>query len=201
MAGSTYRTVKRMLDFCLAVIALVLLSPLFALIALMVKLDSKGPAAFKQIRVGHKQKEFTFYKFRSMVKDAEKQLGKVKHLDETDGPVFKAENDPRLTKLGKILRRSNLDELPQLWNVLKGDMALVGFRPPLPSEVKHYNKWQLKRFEGKPGMTSLWAVSGAHKMSFDEWIKLDIWYNEHASLRLDLSIIWKTAKNTLRHLL
>ena len=191
-----YRAMKRVIDFLVSLTALIALFPLFIWIAWKIKKDSEGPAIFTQIRVGKNQKKFVFYKFRTMVQDAEKQFRKVKHLNEADGPVFKIAADPRLTSFGKWLREKNLDELPQLWNVLKGDMSLVGFRPPVPSEVKKYKKWQLRRFEGKPGITSLWAVKGGHKISFDNWIKMDLWYEKNASIWLDFKILSATIKDT-----
>ena len=191
-----YRAIKRIIDFLMALTALVILLPLFVWIYWKIHRDSKGPAIFTQVRVGKTQEHFVFYKFRTMVEGAEKQFRKVKHLNEADGPVFKISNDPRLTKFGKWLRGKNFDELPQLWNVLKGDMSLVGFRPPVPSEVKKYKKWQMKRFEGKPGITSLWAVKGGHKISFDNWIKMDLWYNQNASLLLDFRILFATVNDT-----
>lgn len=138
------------------------------------------------------------HKFRIMTAGAEKLNKKYKHLDFTDGPVFKIKKDPRLTKVGKMLRRSNLDELPQLFNIIKGDMSFVGFRPPTPDEVAQYKGWQLKRFEGYPGLTSLWAISGMHKIRFDDWIKMDIDYNNNISFLSDLRIIGKTGLNFLK---
>jgi len=195
-----YRIAKRVLDFSISLIALVLLSPLLAWIAWKIKEDSNGPVIFKQTRLGQNQREFAFYKFRTMVENAEQLFPKVKHLNEVDGPVFKIANDPRLTPFGKWLRSKNLDELPQLWNVLRGEMSLVGFRPPIPSEVKYYKKWHMQRFNGKPGITSLWAVKGGHSLSFDEWIKMDLWYNENASLLFDLKVLWITVSDVTKRL-
>lgn len=199
--GKIYLVLKRGLDFVFAAILLVLFSPLMLLIAVLIKLGSPGPAIYSQKRVGHNQKTFTFYKFRTMVKDAEKMLPKIRHLNEVEGPVFKISNDPRLTGLGKFLAHTSLDELPQLWNVLRGEMSFVGFRPPIPDEVKNYKEWQIARFEGKPGITSLWAVEGAHKMTFDGWIKLDLMYNEKISFRLDIKIMRRTVTHMLRSII
>ena len=196
--GRGYLAIKRAIDFVFAAILLVLLSPLMLLIAVLIRLKSKGPAIYRQTRVGHNQKPFTFYKFRTMVNDADKKLSKIRHLNEVDGPVFKISNDPRLTSFGKFLAHTSLDELPQLWNILKGEMSFVGFRPPIPSEVKNYEDWQMARFEEKPGITSLWAVQGAHKMNFNDWIKLDLMYNENISFLLDVNIVWKTVSHMLR---
>ncbi|MDP6671321.1 MAG: sugar transferase [archaeon] len=196
--GKKYLAIKRAIDFVFATILLVLLSPLMLLIAIVIKLKSPGPAIYMQKRVGHNKKTFTFYKFRTMVKDADKMLPKIRHLNEVDGPVFKIPNDPRLTSFGKFLAHTSLDELPQLWNVLKGEMSFVGFRPPIPSEVEKYENWQMARFEEKPGITSLWAVQGAHKMSFIDWIKLDLMYNENISFTLDVRIVWQTVSHMLQ---
>jgi|TARA_B100002003_G_scaffold211446_1_gene207872 lipopolysaccharide/colanic/teichoic acid biosynthesis glycosyltransferase len=196
--GKKYLAIKRAFDFVFATILLVLLSPLMLLIAILIKLKSSGPVIYRQKRVGHNQKTFTFYKFRTMVKDADKILSEIRHLNEVDGPVFKISNDPRLTPFGKFLAHTSLDELPQLWNVLKGEMSFVGFRPPIPSEVKKYEDWQMARFEEKPGITSLWAVQGAHKMSFIDWIKLDLMYNENISFLLDINIVWQTVNHLIQ---
>ena len=187
-----YRLIKKIIDPLIALICLIILSPLFFIISILIKKDSKGKIIFRQKRIGHDQKIFTMYKFRTMVKDAEKLKEKYKHLDFTDGPVFKIREDPRFTKIGKKLAKTNLDELPQLLNILKGNMYFVGFRPPLPDEIPQYEEWQLKRFKGYPGLTSSWAISGMHHIKFDEWIKIDIDYNDNQSLFLDLNIIWKT---------
>ena len=187
--------IKRFFDFIFSIIFIILLSPVFAIIAIVVKSTSKGPVIFKQKRMGHNQKIFTFYKFRVMVKGAEKLKDKYRHLDFTDGPVFKIRGDPRLTKIGSYLSKTNLDELPQLFNILKGDMSFVGFRPPTLDEVEKYKEWHLKRFKGYAGLTSLWAVSGMHKISFDDWIRLDIEYNKNISFVADLKIILRTFLN------
>ena len=187
-----YRLIKKITDPLIALVCLIILLPLFLVIAVIIKKDSKGPIIFKQKRVGHNQKIFTFYKFRTMVENAEELKEKYRHLNYADGPVFKIGNDPRFTKIGKILSKTNLDELPQLLNILKGDMHFVGFRPPTPDEVEQYKKWHLDRFKGYPGLTSLWAIDGMHRNKFDDWIKMDISYNNEESLLLDLKIIWKT---------
>ena len=195
-----YRLIKKIIDPLMALVSMIILSPLFLLIAILIKKDSKGPVIFKQKRIGHNKKTFTMYKFRTMVKDAQKLKKKYKHLDFTNGPVFKIKNDPRLTKIGKVLAKTNLDELPQLFNILRGDMYFVGFRPPIKEEVSHYKKWQLKRFKSYPGLTSLWAISGMHKMKFDDWIKMDLDYNKNESVFLDLTILCKTSWNFLKRI-
>jgi lipopolysaccharide/colanic/teichoic acid biosynthesis glycosyltransferase len=187
-----YRPFKKIIEPVIALMYIIILSPLFLIISILIKKDSKGSVIFKQKRIGHNQKIFSIYKFRTMVENAEKLKEKYKHLDSTDGPVFKIGNDPRFTKIGKILAKTSLDELPQLINILKGDMRFVGFRPPLPDEVAQYKEWQLKRFEGYPGLTSLWVIKGMHQIKFDDWIKIDIDYNDNESLLLDLKIVWKT---------
>ena len=190
---------KRIFDIILSLIAIILLSPIYFSVALAVKKISGSPIIFKQKRVGYNQKMFIMYKFRTMVKNAEDLKEKYQNLNEAEGPVFKIKNDPRFTKIGKFLSHSNLDELPQFFNVLKGDMSIVGFRAPTPDEVKKYKNWHFERFKGSPGMTSLWAISGNHKKySFDEWIKMDIGYNQNISFLLDLKIITLTALNLFR---
>jgi lipopolysaccharide/colanic/teichoic acid biosynthesis glycosyltransferase len=148
---------------------------------------------FRQVRVGRHGRQFVMYKFRSMVVDAERQLEKLKHLNEMSGPVFKITRDPRITAVGAFLRRTSLDELPQLFNILKGDMSLVGPRPPIPTEVAQYKPWQRRRLSVKPGLTGLWQVSGRSELSnFDDWMKLDLRYIDQWSLWLDLKIIFRT---------
>lgn len=198
------RIIKRLVDFFGALVLLIVLSPIMFLVSMGIKLTSKGPIIFRQERLGFEKKPFWFLKFRSMKaefctgenyggKKAEKLLNnlKIKH-NEVDGPVFKIRNDPRLTPLGKFIRKTSIDELPQFWNVLKGEMSLVGPRPPLPEEVASYNKFQHRRLGVKPGITGLWQVSGRSDLTFDEWVKLDAFYIEHWSLWLDCQIILKT---------
>ncbi len=183
---------KRMLDIVVSAILLVLLSPLMLVIALLVKLTSKGPVIYRQVRCGLYGRKFILHKFRSMYDGAEDVLWEIKHLNEMDGPVFKMRNDPRVTTLGRHLRRSSIDELPQFWNVLKGDMSLVGPRAPLPEEVKEYSRWQRRRLSVKPGITCLWQVSGRNEIDFHEWMKLDLHYIDNWSLLLDLKILLRT---------
>jgi exopolysaccharide biosynthesis polyprenyl glycosylphosphotransferase len=183
---------KRMMDIALSSILLVLLSPLILIVAIAIKLTSNGPAFYKQVRCGLYGRRFVLYKFRSMKEGADDVLWEIKHLNEMDGPVFKMRNDPRVTALGKYLRRSSIDEIPQFWNVLKGDMSLVGPRAPLPEEVKEYSRWQRRRLSVKPGITCLWQVSGRNEIDFHEWMKLDLHYIDNWSLLLDLKILLRT---------
>jgi exopolysaccharide biosynthesis polyprenyl glycosylphosphotransferase len=184
--------VKRLIDVAASVIALAVLSPLLALIALAIKLDSEGPVLFRQTRIGRNGVLFACYKYRSMKKDAEKELALLWDRNEATGPIFKIRDDPRMTRVGKWIRRMSLDELPQMINVLKGEMSLVGPRPPLPTEVEKYEDWHLRRLEASPGITGLWQVSGRSEIPFDEMVMLDIYYIENWSLGLDLTILLRT---------
>ncbi len=161
-------------------------------IGAMIKLTSRGPVVYSQVRCGLYGRKFVLYKLRSMKDGAEDVLWEIKHLNEMDGPVFKMRNDPRVTPLGRFLRRSSIDEWPQFWNVLKGDMSLVGPRAPLPEEVKEYSRWQRRRLSVKPGITCLWQVSGRNEIDFHEWMKLDLHYNDNWSLLLDVKILLRT---------
>ena len=184
--------VKRAMDVFLAALMLLLSFPFMLLVGLLIKLTSPGPVIYRQVRCGLYGRRFVLYKFRSMREGAEDILWEIKHLNEMDGPVFKMRNDPRVTPLGRYLRRSSIDELPQLWNVLKGDMSLVGPRAPLPEEVKEYTRWQRRRLSVKPGITCLWQVSGRNEIDFHEWMKLDLDYIDNWSLLLDLKILMRT---------
>jgi len=184
--------VKRSLDVILAGLAMILSAPLWLAAAIAIKLDSKGPVLYRQIRVGKGGRHFTFYKFRSMCDGADEEWQRLRAFNETDGPILKIKNDPRLTRLGRMLRRSSIDELPQLLNVLRGDMSLVGPRPPLPAEVLQYEPWHHKRLAVAGGMTGLWQVSGRSHLNFDEMVMMDLYYIEHWSLGLDLKILWRT---------
>lgn len=184
--------IKYSLDRCLGGIGLVVLLPLLALIALLIKLSSRGPVFFRQERCGLNGRKFILYKFRTMVLGAEKLKENLRAANEMDGPVFKIKNDPRLTGVGKLLRKTSLDELPQLINVVRGEMSLVGPRPPLPSEVKGYRHWQLRRLSMKPGLTCIWQVSGRNKICFEEWMRMDLEYIDRWSLLLDFKLLLKT---------
>lgn len=185
-------TLKMLLDRLLALLGLLLLSPVFAVIALVVKHDSAGPVFWRQTRVGRNGHLFTLYKFRSMVENAEERKGELLGRNEVEGWAFKIEDDPRVTWSGRFLRRYSLDELPQLWNVLKGDMSLVGPRPALPEEVERFAPGERRRLSMKPGLTGLWQVSGRHRLPIERWIALDLEYIDRWSLPLDLSIICRT---------
>lgn len=187
-----YSIIKRLVDIVGAFIGIIILSPLLIIVSILIKLDSKGSAIFSQVRVGYKGKEFKIYKFRTMVEDAEELKKGLENKNEMTGPMFKIKDDPRITKIGKIIRKTSIDELPQLLNILRGDMSIVGPRPSLPSEVKGFNTWMLKRFEVKPGLTCYWQVSGRNNITFNDWMKLDIKYVEERNLFIDIKLILKT---------
>ncbi len=190
---------KRLLDLFVAAWALLLLSPLLALVALAVKLGSRGPVFFRQTRVGLNGRLFTVYKFRTMREGAHEEVASLAALNEADGPVFKLRDDPRITPLGRVLRRFFIDELPQLWNVLNGEMSLVGPRPPLPEETAHYEWWQRRRLSMPPGLTCLWQVhENHHKLPFKRWMELDLEYIDRWSLRLDARLLLDTLGLVLR---
>ncbi|HYP24093.1 MAG TPA: sugar transferase [Actinomycetota bacterium] len=188
------RTLKRSLDVAGAIAGLVLLSPFLAVIALKIRRDSPGGPFFGQIRVGRDGELFKCWKFRTMYEDAEARRAELEHLNEGPGLLFKLADDPRVTKVGKVLRRYSLDELPQLWNVLRGEMSLVGPRPALPSEVEQYDDWVRNRLKVKPGMTGLWQVSGRTETSFSDYVRYDLFYIQNWSLSLDLWILWRTLR-------
>lgn len=194
----TYLFIKRIMDIVLSTIGLILCIPLFIVVAIAIKLDSPGPVIFKQERVGKDGKKFVMYKFRTMVVNAEDLLDKLIDKNEATGPVFKIREDPRITKVGKWLRRTSIDELPQLWNVLKGDMSLVGPRPPLEREVIQYDSYQQQRLLVKPGITCYWQVNGRSNVSFDEWVELDLKYIREQSLWTDIKLLFKTVGAVLR---
>jgi len=191
-------SLKSIFDFIFSLLALIVLSPIFLLIAIVIKLESKGPVFFRQKRVGLRGRRFTVYKFRTMVANAEKLKKELLHKNEMDGPVFKIAKDPRITRIGRFLRKASIDELPQFFNVLKGDMSVVGPRPPIPSEVKQYERWQHRRLSMKPGLTCIWQVSGRNSIPFEEWMKMDMEYIDNWSFKLDLIIMIKTIRTILR---
>jgi exopolysaccharide biosynthesis polyprenyl glycosylphosphotransferase len=190
--GGWSRVMKRAVDFTVALVGLIVLAPLMGLAALAIRLDSPGSILFRQVRLGKGGNPFTLYKFRSMRLSAEEEQARLVDLNEAAGPIFKIRDDPRLTRSGRVLRRISLDELPQLYNVLRGEMSLIGPRPPLPGEVEQYREWHKRRLEVSPGMTGLWQVSGRSELDFDEMALLDIFYVEEWSLALDLKIFLKT---------
>ncbi len=183
---------KRTLDVIGSFLALLVLSPALAVIALAVKIESPGPALFRQVRIGLNGRRFTLFKFRSMRLGAEEELAALLEHNEADGPVFKMRDDPRVTRVGAFLRRTSLDEIPQLFNVLVGEMSLVGPRPPLPDEVARYERWQRRRLLVKPGLTCTWQVSGRSELTFDRWMQLDLEYIDRWSLWNDVRIILRT---------
>jgi exopolysaccharide biosynthesis polyprenyl glycosylphosphotransferase len=183
---------KRAFDLLVSGAVLLLLSPVFAGLALAIKLGSPGPVFFKQKRVGLQGRSFDIFKFRSMYLDAEARLESLRAHNEMSGPVFKMKNDPRVTAVGRFLRRTSLDEFPQFWNVLRGEMSIVGPRPPLPAEVRQYKRWQRRRLSVKPGITCVWQISGRNNIDFDRWMELDLAYIDDWSLWSDLHICLKT---------
>lgn len=186
---------KSMGDIYFSIIAVILLIPLFLLIAVIIKIGSKGPVFFRQERIGLRGRKFRLFKFRTMVVDAEEQLKKLRERNEADGPVFKIKDDPRITKVGKFLRKTGLDELPQLLNVIRGEMSLVGPRPPLENEVKQYERWQLRRLSVKPGITCSWQIiPDRHDVSFEEWMELDLHYIDNWNLLKDVGLFFKTVR-------
>ena len=184
--------VKAIVDRILAALGLIFLTPALLVMALAIKLSSPGPVIFKQRRAGLYGRPFDMLKFRTMVKEAEDLRADLESLNEMDGPVFKIENDPRVTRFGHFLRRSSLDELPQLINVLRGEMSLVGPRPPIPEEVEKYERWQRRRLSMKPGLTCYWQISGRNQVNFEEWMAMDLKYIDNWSLKLDFAILAKT---------
>ncbi|WP_195949143.1 sugar transferase [Clostridium saudiense] len=187
-----YEISKRAIDIIGAGSGLLLLSPVIVIVACAIKFTSKGPIFFSQKRVGKNGELFDMYKFRSMVVNAEELKEKLAHQNEMSGPMFKMKDDPRVTKVGKFIRKTSLDELPQLLNVLKGDMSLVGPRPSLPKEVAQFEKWMYKRLSVKPGLTCFWQVSGRNNIDFEDWMKLDIKYVDERNIWIDIKLIFKT---------
>ena len=181
--GILYLFAKRSIDILASLLGIICLSPVFFIVAIAIKLeDPKGKIFFSQPRCGKDNKVFSMYKFRSMVSNAEELLEELKTLNEMDGPVFKIKEDPRITKVGKFIRKTSIDELPQLFNVLKGDMSLVGPRPPIPHEVAEYNDYQMQRLLVKPGLTCIWQVSGRNTIGFDEWVEMDLDYIKNRNI-------------------
>ena len=191
--------VKKIEDIFGSLLGILLLLPIFITIALAIKLTSRGPAIYKQSRVGLRGRQFEMYKFRTMVANADKSRKELEGKNEADGPAFKIREDPRVTKVGKILRKTGLDELPQLFNILKGEMSLIGPRPPLPEETSQYKRWQLRRLSVKPGLTCFWQVKpDRNSIKFEKWMELDLIYIDNWSLRLDFLILIRTLKTIIR---
>lgn len=193
-----YETWKRLIDCCGALIGLVLLAPLFAIVAIVMKLEEpRGSIFFRQVRIGKNGVPFRMVKFRSMIPGAEHVLGNLLERNEIAGKMFKMKEDPRVTRLGRLLRKTSVDELPQLWNVLRGEMSLVGPRPPLPREVEQYSELEKQRLAIVPGCTGLWQVSGRNSLSFEEMVELDLYYIRTRNLRLDALLILRTVREML----
>jgi lipopolysaccharide/colanic/teichoic acid biosynthesis glycosyltransferase len=192
-------TTKKILDIIISGILLILLSPFMLIVGLLVWLSSFGPIIYKQKRVGFRGRQFDLYKFRTMIVGADEIRVELDDRNEMDGPAFKMKNDPRITRIGKFLRRSGLDELPQLINVFKGEMSLIGPRPPLPEETKHYKRWQLRRLSVKPGLSCFWQIKpDRNNINFEKWMELDLAYIDNWSLRLDFIILLKTIKTVFQ---
>lgn len=190
-----YLFIKRSIDIIYSLAGIIVLSPVFLIVAVLIKIeDPKGSIFFCQERNGQHPNTFKMYKFRSMVHNAEELLKDLQHKNEQTGPAFKMADDPRITKVGKFIRKTSLDELPQLFNILKGDMSLVGPRPPIPREVREYNSYQMQRLLVKPGLTCIWQVSGRNNIGFDEWVDMDLEYIKTRNLLLDIKLILKTVK-------
>ena len=192
-----YSAIKRAFDIFLASTILVASSPIMLIAAIVIPLTSRGPAIFRQVRVGRGGRYFNCYKFRSMCADAEDQKRKLQHLNEMDGPVFKIKRDPRITRVGAFIRKFSIDELPQLVNVLKGDMSIVGPRPPVPAEVEKYGDRERRRLAVQPGLTCLWQISGRSNIPFERWVELDLEYIEQMSFLTDVRIVAKTVPAVL----
>lgn len=192
-----YDSIKRFFDVILSAFAIAVLLPLFFIVPIAVKLDSKGPAIYTQKRAGKGGRSFTMYKFRSMCQDADRLRKNLQEQNECDGPVFKILRDPRVTGVGKFLRKTSLDELPQLFNIIKGDMSIVGPRPPMLDEVEQYTLNQMHRLDVKPGLTCYWQISGRSNIGFEKWVQLDMQYIKERSLWTDLKIILKTVPAVL----
>ncbi|HUU46430.1 MAG TPA: sugar transferase [Acidobacteriota bacterium] len=190
--------IKNVMDRVLALAGLVLTTPIMAAAAVAVRLTSRGPVFFSQVRLGRNGRRFHMWKFRTMIKDAERLRASLENHNELSGPAFKIADDPRITRVGRFLRRTSIDELPQLFNVLRGDMSLVGPRPPLPDEVRHYDERQRRRLAVKPGLTCLWQIGGRSNVDFDEWMRLDLEYIDNWSIRKDAEILVKTVPAVLK---
>jgi exopolysaccharide biosynthesis polyprenyl glycosylphosphotransferase len=197
--NATALAAKKILDYFVSSSMIIILSPLLLLIAALIKCTSPGPVIYKQQRVGLRGRHFDLYKFRTMVANAENLRDKLDEKNEMDGPVFKMKDDPRITKVGKFLRKTGLDELPQLFNVLKGEMSLIGPRPPLQSETVQYKRWQLRRLSVKPGLSCFWQIKpDRNSIKFEQWMELDLAYIDNWSLRLDFLILIKTIKTVFQ---
>ena len=192
-------TIKKIMDLSISLLMIICLSPVLLSISILIKITSPGPVIFKQARVGLRGRQFNLFKFRTMIADAENLKKGLENENEMDGPVFKIKDDPRVTKIGKFLRTTGLDELPQLFNVLKGEMSLIGPRPPIPSETAQYKRWQLRRLSVKPGLSCFWQIKpDRNNIKFEKWMELDLAYIDNWSLRLDFIILLKTIKTVFQ---
>jgi exopolysaccharide biosynthesis polyprenyl glycosylphosphotransferase len=191
--------IKKIMDIVGSILLIICLSPILLTISILIKITSRGPVIFKQARVGLRGRQFNLFKFRTMIINAETLKKKLEADNEADGPVFKIKDDPRVTKIGKILRKTGLDELPQLFNILKGEMSLIGPRPPLPSETVQYKRWQLRRLSVKPGLSCFWQIKpDRNNIKFEKWMELDLAYIDNWSLRLDFIILLKTIRTVFQ---
>lgn len=188
----TYEFIKRATDIICSSIGLIVLLPILLVVSILIKVETKGAVIFSQDRVGKNGEKFKMYKFRSMVANAEELKGKLMQQNERNGPMFKIRDDPRVTKVGRFIRKTSIDELPQLVNILKGDMSIVGPRPSLPKEVKQFEGWMMERLCVKPGLTCYWQIEGRGDIDFKEWMKLDVRYVEERNIRIDSILILKT---------
>lgn len=187
-----YNAVKTISDFTLSLMAIIVLSPLLLIISIVIMIESPGNPFYSQVRIGKNGRKFKIYKFRSMVVNADQMKKELLKQNEMSGPMFKMKRDPRVTKVGRFIRKTSIDELPQLFNVIKGEMSLVGPRPSLPYEVEQFEPWMLRRLNVKPGLTCYWQVSGRNDIDFENWMKLDIKYINDRSLWVDFKLILKT---------
>jgi lipopolysaccharide/colanic/teichoic acid biosynthesis glycosyltransferase len=190
--SNTYLAVKRVFDIAASIMGIIFLLPVWLLVMIIIKLDSPGTVLFKQERNGYKGKTFMMYKFRSMVSDAEQSLKLLEDKNEVSGHMFKIRMDPRITRFGRLIRKTSIDEFPQLLNVLKGDMSIVGPRPPIPREVVKYEAWHNLRLSVRPGLTGLWQIRGRNHLGFEDMVRLDLKYIRERSLKYDLKIIMRT---------
>lgn len=192
LSRNTYEFLKRLMDIICSMSALIVLAPILIVVDILIKIESKGPVIFSQERVGINNKKFKMYKFRSMVVNAEDMKEKLEKQNERKGPMFKIKNDPRITKIGRFIRKTSIDELPQLINILKGEMSIVGPRPSLPKEVIQFEPWMLERLKVKPGLTCYWQVQGRDHIEFEDWMRLDVKYVKDRNFLLDIKLIFKT---------
>ena len=192
LSRNTYEFLKRLMDIICSMSALIVLAPILIVVAILIKIESKGPVIFSQERVGINNKKFKMYKFRSIVVNAEDMKGKLEKQNERKGPMFKIKNDPRVTTIGRFIRKTSIDELPQLINILKGEMSIVGPRPSLPKEVIQFEPWMLERLKVKPGLTCYWQVQGRDHIEFEDWMRLDVKYVKDRNFLLDIKLIFKT---------